>query len=404
MSQKYFCSIFFYEPTELYILLSETEEEDEKEIKTFELHHCNKISDGQYNNVYLSKKKYLIYEKTIDIKEIQTRIQIKSKLQKNYDCIKQSKIFRLNRYDFEDDEEESGNKIEDSLVDNQISIKLNQYFENLVVKNFYGDKIFYSNNLKEEYCCYILEYKEWNVQDIVDKLLKNRVDKKKQNEKSILLLNENIEMKEKQKMKKIKRLQNLNEQIDKEIVYIFNLIIKKIILLLSQVKLLNFFHGDLKLNNIICNKGKYLEDLNFLLIDFGNSHLEIKKDEILETFLFRTHIGTNQKENYFYCDISFLIIWTYRIFSVHENIEQILLPTMQNLYQNPLTAKELKVACQENPWTLYLNNLHLGLLRNYHTNRKIHDFKFSLNSNFEEIITNNVTHYKLQIKNKKIKV
>lgn len=367
------------------------EEKKEASINVFELYHCELIDEGSYNKIYRSKKKYLLYEKSMDSLDrvhLQTSID-EDKLYGKFDMVKDDKIFRINVDLF---------SYKYSMIDNKINLFLNKYFTDFTVKTYYN-KIFQhkNNNSTDKFCCLIYKYQEKNllkvIRTVFDKRIKKLHDYCKQ-EKS---------------EKKTKRIITSVTKLENEIRYIFVLIIKKVIHQLTKAKMMNFFHGDLKINNILCDDEKFLENLNLYFIDFGNSKIQIERDVEVASTCVLQHIGNHKSKSLFYCDVSFFILKFYYYCCNVPILKTFLDPIMLQLYNIEHTVGYLPSLTsvnqieKEDEWVFYRNDFS-KMIAPLDIQLDIYHLKFSLRDNFEEIISVLYNQMRIKIKNKKINV
>ncbi len=149
-------------------------------------------------------------------------------------------------------------------------------------------------------------------------------------------------------------------------------IILKIDDILQKLRIYDFRHGDLKYNNILCEKyDDNIENINFLFIDFGFSSFKIS-EQIHETELFKNYIGKNNDLD----DISFFILTLLKNKKL-KIPEKIISNILNLLYIDKWKLIEIK------DWNFYHNDINkLDLY-----NEKIaHKIKFSLKKNYREIL------------------
>ncbi len=146
----------------------------------------------------------------------------------------------------------------------------------------------------------------------------------------------------------------------------------------------SFRHGDLKIQNILCdNIVSKIEDLKFYLIDFGFTGLKLGEKK-LETKIFCENIGRNRT----FDDISFFLlsslIGNTLKYSFYQFYEDILIDLLYELYDiddiniNDIEFKE---------WNYYANDKKLAINS---SELFAHKIKFALRENYYEILKSEI--------------
>lgn len=267
----------------------------------------------------------------------------------------------------------------DILLENDLHFQLSEISKYV----FQPFQIFF--NPETQKCCSLLPYK-YNLVNCINKILKP-MTKKINFLQKLYSKYENMTIKNFNKITKIQnKIIYLNIRIELYILKIF----LKVIEMIESLYSFKFRHGDLKLNNMLCNKTKDIKTLNIYMIDFGNSSFinKNKNYEKIETIYFKEYIG---RSNHNYDDISFFFLHTYILRKYWFNniyIENIISKIVKSLYKEKF---EDLSKITDDMWGLYYNDINLFKhKKKYKDILKLFNIKFSLIDDYKDIINDRI--------------
>ena len=331
---------------------------------------CSFLSSGSSNIIYKTNEYHEFYETSIikiseDINNKKNNIS-NSKLLKNL-------VFRFNK--IKDD-------YYDVKADNSLLLKLQNITEYVLKPLYYFDNYINSENG-------ILMDKKLTLLEVINKINYNII----KNIKNIKMIRNIKNISEDLNIK----LEKYKSKLELSILYI----IKKIIIISESLFQYDFRHGDLKINNILCEEHTSftnIENIKIYITDFGHSGIIIKEeifDVLAQTSIFQEYILRNKK----YDDITFFIIHFYACTSYffknnHEIYDEILKNIIIRLYDNKYILDKYQLKTKD-PWALYYNNIKfLENNENYNENIKIYNFKYAIKDDYKEIIENRINEIK----------
>jgi hypothetical protein len=284
---------------------------------------------------------------------------------------------KKNDYIFRMMNDHEDNDYIDILLENDLHFQLSKISKYV----FLPFQIFF--NPETQKCCSLLPYK-YNLVNYINNILKP-MTKKINFLQKLYSRYENMTIKNFNKITKIQnKIIYLNTRIELYILKIF----LKVIDMIESLYSFKFRHGDLKLNNILCDKTKDINNLNIYMIDFGNSSF-IYDNEKFETIYFKEYIG---RSNYNYDDISFFFLHTYilrKYWFNNSHIENIVSKIVKSLYKEKF---EDLSKITDDSWGLYYNDIILfKYKKKYKDIIKLYNIKFSLIDDYKDIINDRIS-------------
>lgn len=348
---------------------------------------CTLYSNGATNYIYRTSEYHEFHENSLTtiIKNIENKNNIKS-----YHKEINNLVFRFNKL------KEDYN---DVLADNLLLQKM-QKITNYVLKPLYyfDDHINLENGIlmeKKISLCEVMIKTNYNILRTI------------KNTENDIISHKNIDIqnfKDGNYHKILKKLSNKLEKAKNKLELCILIIIYKIILMIESLFPFSFRHGDLKINNILCNDHilfKNLEDLKIYMVDFGHSGVIIKNemfDILTQTSIFQDYILRNKN----YDDITFFIIHLYActtyFFKNNDEIyDEILKNIILRLYNNKYILDKWQLKSRD-PWALYYNNIKFFKNSdNYNENIRIYNFKYAIHENYKEIIEKRICELKYNL-------
>ena len=326
---------------------------------------CHFLTGGSTNVIYKTNEFHEFHESSIQ--KITEYIKNKMTNFSNFKIIN-NLVFRFNKIEEDYD---------DVKADNSFFLKLHNITTYVLKPLYYFDSYFYSING-------ILSYKKLTLIEVINKTNYNII--------------KNIKKKSKDKLEKYKL------KLELSILYVIN----KVIIILESLFQYNFRHGDLKINNILCENYisfKDIENIKIYMTDFGHSGIIIKDenfDVLVQTSIFQEYILRNKK----YDDITFFIIHFYSCTNYFfknnfEIYDEILKKIIIQLYDNKYILDKCQLKAKDS-WALYYNNIKFienhENRENYDENIKIFNFKYAIKENYKEIIEIRIDKIKFNLK------
>lgn len=278
-----------------------------------------------------------------------------------------------NNYIFRMMNDHEENDYIDILLENDLHFELDK-ISKYVFRPF---QIFF--NPETQKCSMFLPYK-YSLINCINNILKPMT-------KKIIFLEQLYCKHENMTIKKLNKIQNkiiyLTNRIELNILQLF----LKVIEMINSLSFFNFRHGDLKLNNILCDKTKDVNNLNIYMIDFGNSSF-IHDNEKFETIYFKEFIGRN--ENYDDISFFFLHIYIFRKYWFNNiNVENIVSKIVKSLYKEKFDDL---TKITDDMWGLYYNDINLFKhKKKFKDNIKLFNIKFSLIDDYKDIINDRIS-------------
>lgn len=348
---------------------------------------CILSNCGSYNNIFQTKE-YHVFKNYFNLKELKFDLIQANKYGWKNIFFEKTFVRKDNNFMFRQN---------DDLVEYQNVLKENVI--NIILSNITNNVLTPNNEIMNNYCkktCAIMLPKKYHLGKIMLKISKNtrkRIDKY---DKYIKMYEDGL-IKTNKKEKELQKMKKKREYLFNKLKYFIYVLIRKIIDMLENlIKNNNFRHGDLKLNNILADKTKNIDELKIYMIDFGNSSIKYENDyfitENYSLYLLR------KKE---YDDLAFFILHTFYYFSYSLNnyFGEIFSELVELLYtKKPLDVKMLERIIKVESWALYLSDKNIvNNLKDDEMKNKILyliDMKYSFKENYKEIIDDYIVSYK----------
>ncbi len=170
------------------------------------------------------------------------------------------------------------------------------------------------------------------------------------------------------------------QKCQNKIMYNFIKVFLKVIdIILELEQKYSFRHGDLKIQNILCDNADTLDELKLYLIDFGFTGMKIDNKK-LETKIFTENIGRNKV----FDDISFFLLTSLignnLLFSFNQLYDNVLIKLFYELYDiQDINVNDIEFK----DWNYYANDKNLAMNRDEIFAHKV---KFALRENYYEIL------------------
>lgn len=340
-----------------------------KENNTIIGYKSSKISvNSGFNDIYVSTEYHQFPNTYTSFDDIEN--DILNKINTN------SFVIKCNKYVFRIMNDDKENDYIDILLENDIHFKVHN------LSNYILPPIINFFNPETQKCCILLPLKT-TLEDYIKYITKPILKKIKKLELKFLQKISNSVLFSKKVLKIKRKIIFLKTRIE----LIFLKIFMKVIDMILSLEKYNFRHGDLKINNILCDKTRNVTDLKLYMIDFGSTGYIGLLNEKIQTRYFENYIGRYR----YYDDISFFFLNTYlykEYYFTNLTLRYIVIKIIKSLYNKKFSDLQ---EITNDKFGLYYNDTRIfHNEKNFKNTLELFNIKFSLKEDFKYIIDDRI--------------